>query len=192
MENEAIAEPMVRLLIAHGANVHGESHAPLGIAVGSSFTRVVGLLLDAGAIPDERLVNGDPVVVTATRQVATVGILELLLDYGVDTNAADSNGSNALLIAAQYGPVQMLVGRGVNLGCQDHAGNSPLILAIMNGQRFIAEYLVGLDGVDVESGNLTGDLPFNRAVWMGYDVVLQSLQSRGVSIHGHSESAVSS
>lgn len=194
-KNEAIAEPLVRLLLAHGANVHGGAHAPLGIAVGSGFTGVVRLLLEAGASPDVTIINSDPVVVTAAREATSVGILELLLDYGADTNAVNDNGSNALLTAAQCGPVetvQMLVDRGVNLGCQDHAGNTPLLLAIMNGQRLVAEYLVGLDGVDIHSGNVIGDLPWSRAAQMGYEVVLQSLRSRGVIIHVDGESAVSS
>lgn len=190
MANEDIAEPLVRLLIAHGANVHGETHAPLSIAVGSGFTRVVRLLLDAGASPDAKIINGEPVVVTAARKATTVGILELLLDHGADTNAVNSNGSNVLLIASQYGhleTVKMLVARGVNLGCEDNDGNTPLILAIMKRQRHIAEYLVGLDGIDIHSANLAGDLPLFLAVLMRYDVVLRSLRARGVSIHNHSE-----
>lgn len=184
-QNEEIAEPLVRLLLAHGANVHGRSHTPLGIAVGSGFTRVVRLLLEAGASPDVRIINGEPVVVTATREAKAVGILELLLDFGADIDAANHDGSNALLTAAQYGPVetvQMLVGRGVNLGCQDHAGNTPLLVAILNEQRLSAEYLVGLDGVDIHSGNLDGDLPWHCAARMGYEIVLQSLRSRGIRI----------
>lgn len=180
--NEDIAEPLVRLLIAHGANVHNEPHAPLTIAVGAGFARVSRLLLDAGASPNVRIVNGEPVVVSAARQAGTVEILELLLDHGADINAVDSEGRSALLIAAKYGPlgtVQMLVARGSNLTSQDNAGNTPLLLAVMNGQRDIAEYLVGLDGADVQSGNRAGDLPIYRAVWMGYDVVPQSLRSRG-------------
>lgn len=184
-DDEDQAESLVRLLIAHGANVNGEAHAPLGIAVGCGFARVVRLLLEAGASPDVRIVNGEPVIVTATRQARPTGggILELLLDHGADTDAANPHGSTALLIASQYGPletVQMLVARGVNLDCHDRDGDTPLLVAIMGGQRLVAEYLVGVDGVDVHSANVVGQVPWSRAIGMGYVDVVQSLEGRGV------------
>lgn len=180
-ENEDIAEPLARMLIAHGADVHGGSHEPLAVAVGAGFTRVVRLLLAAGASPDVITIHGEPVVITAARQAQTVGILVMLLDHGANIDSVNLYGSNALLTAAKYGPlekVQMLVDRGANLVCQDNNGNTPLFVAIINGQRLIAEYLVVLDGVDIHRGNIHGDIPWNHAMRMGYEAVMQTLRTR--------------
>lgn len=180
--DEDLAESLVRLFIAHGANIHGESHSPLGIAVAYRYVRVARLLLEAGASPDTRSSNGEPVLVTATRP-GGARILELLLDHGADTDAANPHGSTALLIASQYGPletVRMLVARGVNLDCHDHDGDTPLLVAIMGGQRLVAEYLARLQGVDVHSANVVGQEPWSRALAMDYDEVLRALLNRGV------------
>lgn len=181
-EDEDRAGSLVRLLIAHGADVHGDIHPPLTIAVSCGFALAARLLLEAGASPDARIFHSEPVLVTATRR-AKPAILELLLDHGADTDAANPHGSTALLIAAQYGPletVKMLVARGVNLDCRDRDGDTPLLVAITGGQSLVAEYLAGLEGVDVHSANVMGQVPWSRAIAMGYVDVVQALQSRGV------------
>lgn len=181
-EDEDRAGSLVCLLIAHGADVHGDIHSPLAIAVSCGFARAARLLLEAGASADARTFNGEPVLVTATR-LAKPGILELLLDHGADMDAANRHDSTALLIAAQYSPletVKMLVPRGVNLDCRDLDGDTPLLVAITGGERLVAEYLAGLEGVDVNSANVMGQVPWSRAIAMGYVEVVKALQSRGV------------
>lgn len=180
--DEDLAESLIRLLIAHGADIHWEGNAPLGIAVRYRYARAARLLLEAGASPDTRSGNGEPVVVTAARP-GVAGILQLLLDYGADTDAANRHGSTALLIASQYGPletVRMLVARGVSLDCHDLDGDTPLLVAIMGGQRLVAQYLARLHGVDVHSANVAGQEPWSRAFAMDYDDVIRTLLNRGV------------
>lgn len=156
---------------------------------------MVRLLLEAGASPDVKIINGEPVVVTAARRSSSIGVLELLLDHDADTDAVNHEGSCALMVAAGCGPLQavkMLVARGVNLDCRDNAGNTPLLVSIVNGRRLVAEYLVGLEGVDFRSANLAGHVPWYQSVWMGYDAVLKCLRDRGVSDGVHVEVAGSS
>lgn len=184
LSTEDIAEPFVRLLLAHGADASAASQTALISAVDCRYPRIARLLLEAGADPDARTVDDVPVVVTAARYSTSVTMLELLLDFGADAEAVNPDGRNALLMSTDYGTlenVQLMVSKGVGLGCRDREGNTPLILAIKSGCRDIAEYLAELDGVDVDSANVHEYTPWSLAVWRKFDDVLQILRRRGAA-----------
>lgn len=182
---EASVEATVRLLIAHGADANVPSeNPPLRRALDSPFLRVAKLLLDAGANPNIKSKHGEPLVVIVAR-ARHPEALQLLFNYGADINATDSSRDNPLLIAAKYGPLEMvkvLVENGANLGCVAHNGNTPLILAVMNEHQDIAEYLVGLEGVDIVSLDGTGISPVSLAVLALYDDLLRKLLERGAQV----------
>lgn len=186
-EDLPIREDIIRLLLARGAHPNGQAYPPLGIAVSCGFSRRVRLLLDAGASTEVIDITGEPVIVKAARHwmPEDVRILVMLLDHGADPNAANAHGSTALLLASQYGPIEtvrLLVARGVDLRCQDRDGDTPLLVALRSRQKAIAEYLVGLDGMDLHSANIFGHLPWSQALSMEYDDVVEALESRGVVI----------
>lgn len=66
-------------------------------------------------------------------QNASISVLKLFIEHGVDKNSTDSLGENALHLAAIQGRelvVEYLVSIGVDLNAQDSAGYTPLMRAI--------------------------------------------------------------
>lgn len=175
------AEAAVQLLMSHGADIHVEGESPplvpLTVALYSGFLNVARILLDAGADPNWRDSGDEPFVLTAARE-GDQDVLELLLDYGANINASNRHQSNPLLIAAQYGHlglVKMLVERGARLDCSDNDEDTPLILAVGYRHEEMAEYLVGLEGVDMRSMNRGRNTPLTLAAFLGYDGVIRAL-----------------
>lgn len=117
------AEATVICLLASGADIHLKAKrpllVPLAVALLAGRLGVARILLHAGADPNSRNKDDEPLVSIAARD-GTVGVLELLLDFGADINGSNSHQSNPLLLAAQYGYlaiVKILVEKGTNLDC---------------------------------------------------------------------------
>lgn len=188
VRNPATVEATVRLLITHGANVNIESKSPASVPL--SFALYAGLpnagrlLLDAGADPNWVNQVGNPLLLELA-QAGDTEWLELLLDYGADIDCCNGHRSNPLLLAAQYAnlsTVKMLVEKGADLLCVNNDGDTPLVLAIQYGHGEIAEYLVGLEGVDVTSEGGLGDTPLVLAALVGWDPVLRMLLEKGCPV----------
>ncbi len=79
---------------------------PLALAVMQNRTRVVVLLLKAGADPNQRWYGGDFALWMAATGETDLKITRLLLAHGADVNA-HSRGGTALHIAAFHGRIDV-------------------------------------------------------------------------------------
>ena len=96
---------VLRVLLGAGAdpNKSAQYELPLAIAIqesGESGPEPGKLLLDAGANPNLTTSFGEPIWFSAVGQSSPVEMLALLLDRGADMNTMRSNGSTALITAA--------------------------------------------------------------------------------------------
>lgn len=179
----ATAEATVCILITHGANVNIQGHNPISVPLAEALDKgcpsVGHLLLAAGANPNWVREDGNPLLFTPV-QFNDVEWLHLLLDYGADIDNCNNHHSNAFLTAvhhADLSTVELLVERGADIRCVDDDGDTPLLLAILYRQWNTAKYLIGLEGIDIISGNHNGDTPANLTVWYGHSVLRMLLEN---------------
>ena len=110
-----LRDPQIaKILLVNGANaskLRGEEYSPLHLAVARGFDRTVEALLQGGL--DVNGKNGDETEETPLMLACEIStpaedgvleslpstIVEMLIDYGADVCATDSNGKNALHIA---------------------------------------------------------------------------------------------
>lgn len=109
------------------------------------------LLLLAGADPDfatEFLGQAPALCMYAHEGCAEM--VALLLEFGADCEASNSQGCTALSLAAARGHcevVRQLVAAGASLGHADTAGQCPLVHAARNGKLNVVGYLLACDWV---------------------------------------------
>lgn len=123
-------------------------------AIKNHSARMARLLLDAGANPNTISLFGQPVILTASKHAATIGVLELLLAHGADVNVSNNLGYTALMVAAKNGllhTVHLLVRSGANVNAVDRPGDSCLAEAVMSNDHRIAEYLVRREEFDINT-----------------------------------------
>lgn len=183
VRNPEAAEATIRLLLAHGADVHGDRyHRPLNDAIEWDSPHVARLLLDEGASPDAMAVTGgQPLIVSAARRRGGEEVMQVLLDYGADTDATYHSYGSALIVAAESGflmKVKMLVAAGAKLNLKDENGNSAFAYACMNQLHPVVEYLVGCEGLDMND-----DAAVYHTVSNGYHAALKILLERGASMN---------
>jgi ankyrin repeat protein len=174
--HQRLSSQMVRLLIAHGADVKAkdkEGMTPLHCAAYFGDRNVVQLLLAEGAEVNARTVRDPkpdaiawerdlgyrlgPGVTPLHEAVAgwDPGVVELLLAHGADVRAADEAGMTALHKAAAKGRAsvtQLLLARGAEVNAKDGKGATPLAYALPRGHVKTAKMLIasGAEGVDVK------------------------------------------
>jgi ankyrin repeat protein len=125
----------------------GEGATPLMRATKTNDTSVMKLLLDGSASPFLTLKDyTTPLMITAAggaragsyaaafavTEAGTIEAMKLLIDYGADVNAFNSNGQTALHRAAQRGAdqvVRFLADQGAKLDMKDKQGRMPVDLA---------------------------------------------------------------
>jgi ankyrin repeat protein len=129
--------------------------------------------LDAGDDPNtgEFRYHGPLLMIAAGN--GQLGIVELLLDRGANTETTDDLGQTALLWAATMGQlaaVSLLLERGANLNGKDWSGQTPLAAAAVRGHRDIVDLLLErgakrtlLDAVALDDVRLVEDLLKERA-----------------------------
>lgn len=185
---QVTAEATVRVLLAHGANPNIESptngRVPLALAKHASMPNVGRLLLDAGADPNCAGAEGTPISFLAVDR-GDQEWLELLLDYGADVNGRSKHGNVLLLLAVKFGHlnvVELLVARGANFRCVTREDDTPLIHALSCKRWDIAEYLVGVEGMDLTSRGHQGSAPFHMAAAMGLDAMIDKLLDKGYPV----------
>lgn len=184
-----VADPTIRLLLAHGAVVPSEvSYRELRYAIERSSPHVFRLLLAAGASPHAHDADSEPLLLTAARQVDGEEILELLLATGVDIDGSNNQRTTAVMVAAKNGHLNMvtvLADKGANLNIVDNNGTTAMGYACIRGNKHVVEYLVGCEGFDINGGDVGayfGDAtPLDLAVSYGYDTALRVLLKRGAA-----------
>lgn len=134
---------LVRLLLRRGGNAktrdrEGETALMSALAGGESpqITRILALLLDAGADANAQKTSGSHVGLTALMWAATDAHssddVRLLLAHGANVNLREPDGWTALMAAAEFGApeiVRMLLDRGADPTAKNAQGDTPLSLA---------------------------------------------------------------
>ncbi|XP_054002809.1 ankyrin-3-like isoform X13 [Hylaeus anthracinus] len=123
---------------------------------------------------------------TAFLRAARAGQLEKVLEYlesGVDINASNANGLNALHLAAKDGHLEIvreLLNRGAVVDAATKKGNTALHIASLAGQEEVVQLLVQRDAsVNAQSQN--GFTPLYMAAQENHDSVVKYLLSKGAN-----------
>lgn len=179
------AEATIRILLAQGADVHGDpSYIPLREAILWGSSHAAKLLLEAGASPDAESEDGEPLVFTAAREYGSTEILQMLLQYGTDVNASNKNNKTPVMVAAGSGfleKVKMLVEGGAKLNLVDNVGHTVFGYACMCRNEQVVNYLVCCDALDINGTGLGDRAPVYLTVSKGYYAALKILLQRGAS-----------
>ena len=138
---------MTKLLLDHGANPNARARTG---ATPILFTRgadVIALLLARGADAHARSKTGESSLMEAAIR-GDVRAVKLLLENGVDVNAADHRGYTPLLLAAQYDGdsvalVQLLLDHGADVTAVAE-GETALSLAAKRGETEVTRLLRGV------------------------------------------------
>jgi Ankyrin repeats (3 copies)/Ankyrin repeat len=143
---------ILQALLRSGADVnavydHGKGHiTPLMVAVRWRNKEGVETLVKAGAKAGARDEYGETELTTVLNDTQDVReIVGLLLESGVDVNAANIYGLTGLMRAsrAQPGPVlELLIKHGADVNAKDRQGRTALSFASENGNDAAAKALV--------------------------------------------------
>ncbi|XP_046140908.1 ankyrin-3-like isoform X13 [Osmia bicornis bicornis] len=123
---------------------------------------------------------------TAFLRAARAGQLEKVLEYlesGVDINASNANGLNALHLAAKDGHLEIvreLLNRGAVVDAATKKGNTALHIASLAGQEEVVQLLVQR-GASVNAQSQNGFTPLYMAAQENHDSVVKYLLSKGAN-----------
>ncbi len=138
-------EEVVRVLLAHEANVHGSGSSPrtpLHVAAEKGYTRIAELLLEHKADPQRKDNTGNsPVYYAAYNDHPRV--MEILFDHGVDVNLTIPQGT-LLHLAAEKGhaaTADLLIEKNARLEAKNSRGEKPLDVAINHRKQKIADMI---------------------------------------------------
>lgn len=144
---------VLRLLLAHGAQVRFKRWSPLHCAANSDDPTVVRILLGAGADPLARAENDGrtPLDVAFDRSV-----IASLVDAIPDVHGVDETGQTVLCREAGYKcrveVIKLLLDRGAKVDTADKEGETPLYKAASLRRRRAVEALLDA-GADVNAKN---------------------------------------
>ncbi|XP_076752691.1 uncharacterized protein LOC143424501 isoform X1 [Xylocopa sonorina] len=123
---------------------------------------------------------------TSFLRAARAGQLEKVLEYlesGVDINASNANGLNALHLAAKDGHLEIvreLLKRGAVVDAATKKGNTALHIASLAGQEEVVQLLVQR-GASVNAQSQNGFTPLYMAAQENHDSVVKFLLSKGAN-----------
>lgn len=185
----AAAEATMRVLLAHGANVHGvPPNIPLRDAILCGASRAAQQLLAAGASAVAQTEDGESLVLSTARgggsESGGVRILGMLLAHGADVNAANGHGTTPLMVAAGRGclsTVRILVERGADVNLVDRAGRTAFSFACMCRNEQVVAYLARCDALDVHDADLGDQSPVYLTTSRGCGAALEILLQRGAA-----------
>ena len=158
---------IVELLLAHGAdtNAKGSKYVrhPLALAAEFGNANMVRLLLDHDATPPPDLLH-------AAVLHRKPDIVSLLLDRGVDVNAANKEGERPVMLAAQgwagaaWDPelVKLLIARGADVRVTRKSGETLLHLIAGNGHLELLRLVLD-KGADVNAMDARKQTPLDYA-----------------------------
>ena len=176
---------LAQLLLSSGATIN--SSEPIVLAAGHNNPILTGLLIDAGADPNDALtpclnVNASQVLeqiigkgvdasadqyLLQTIKSGYLASATVLIQNGANANYVDASDNNYLHIAADTEHRQLiplLKANGVDVNAINGAGDTPLHIAILKGRRAddLVEDLIGA-GADVNIKNGNGAYPLEMA-----------------------------
>ncbi|KAL9018607.1 MAG: hypothetical protein Q9185_004123 [Variospora sp. 1 TL-2023] len=168
---------IVNWLISRGVDVDAseDEETALLSAVRGGQTKVVRLLIDAGADVRARSLVGDSALHQAVTRchVSQTGaifeVIDQLLEDGLHIGVEDDDGRTPLHEAAFYGRVELLDGllaRGAELNAKDKWQDTPIDRACLNGYLEVVKFLIGRGAeVNATSGGCEG---LGRAAFRGH------------------------
>ncbi|MBR1778317.1 MAG: ankyrin repeat domain-containing protein [Alphaproteobacteria bacterium] len=129
-------------LLALGADIRTKNNfgeTVVSSAVTNKDIRVVKFLLDKGAVAYINTKSGfderTPLMIASFAQ--SPEMIELLLQYGADVNAADKNGETALMQAVDNpAVVRVLVNRGADVNTINRNGENALTKALVRMKKY--------------------------------------------------------
>jgi ankyrin repeat protein len=114
-----------------------------------------------------------------TVQKGHAEVVQMLLDAKTDVNLKNTEGSTALMFAAQNGHtelVQMLLGAKAEVNLQNQADITALMLAAFNGHAEVVEMLLGANAdVNLKNTQTYGFTALMFAAQHGHIAVVQML-----------------
>ncbi|KAG2487525.1 hypothetical protein HYH03_013806 [Edaphochlamys debaryana] len=156
---EGDLETVRRLLANPGVDsARDDGTTPLILAAERGHTRVVRLLLEAGADMNAATEGGDTALSLAAAEGHTE-VVRLLAEAGADVNAADEEGSAPLAVAAHRGHtevVRALLRAGAEQGAKDAEGNTALHLAASAGREEAVAALLQASSAHFDTPNEYG------------------------------------
>lgn len=178
---------IIKTLLNAGALVHFKSvkdHCTaLDIAAIKGSTECVETLLDGGAHPESKSVNG----YTSLSWAASNGHLDVvraILGTGAAFDMPDADGKTPLIIAAQLGHqsvVRQLLGVGAALNATDSKGFTALHYAVMEKQEEVLDLLLEASAeVDIKSSK--GLTPLMIATWPDRWNAFEKLLAKGPAL----------
>ncbi|XP_046543577.1 uncharacterized protein LOC124253782 isoform X8 [Haliotis rubra] len=181
-------EAVERILSAGHVDINnrGEwSRTPVMAAAWRGHRDVVEILVSRGA--DVSLVDDSGYNVL---HYACVGgdreTVEFVLSLdGVDINSRGGGSWKPVMWAAREGHryvVELLVSRGADVSLVDDVGNNILHYTCVGGDRETGEFVLSLDGVDINSRGERSRTPVMEAAREGHRDVVELLVSRGADV----------
>jgi len=139
-------------------------------------TRVIQMLLDAGALPDACDSEGrHPLYYAASSDDRAA--LELLLAHGASPTLVTNSGYTALIIAASRGllsNVELLLANGATIDAADPDGRTPLFFAAFQGYHEVVAHLC-VKGAVFDTKSKYGYTPLAIAARSGHIDTMRTL-----------------
>ena len=156
--------PMVKFLLAHGANpIAGtDRKVPLISASKNKNIQMIHLLLACGTDINTQNNKGKTALSKAVAQENNFEIIKFLIETGANVNHVDTDGHSVMMTAifnkCGLDILQLLINKGAHLNYFNPHNQNVLITAIITKSIDIAEYLLDL-GIKYEYFDHLGQTP---------------------------------
>ncbi|KAI2732957.1 hypothetical protein DTO013E5_10234 [Penicillium roqueforti] len=187
----------VKLLLKSGdalaADLNGVT--PLNCAIMRNNASIARLLLkhlrtvnSKTTFLDDKDVNGAELPLCLAASFERTQMIELLLEFGADANAANRRGHTPLHQAAGQGRLEavelLLKQQDINLQAQDHSGSTPLHVATKRNHISIVNLLLANPNVDINCRDGHGNTPLWWSTRLKQDdISIRLLAEDGVDLN---------
>ncbi len=180
---------VIEYLLDLGLDVNAEDKegkTPLHYAVDSESKDVVEYLLKRGANPNS-VDNSLMTPLHYASRVGNVEIVRLLLNYGADVNVKNEKGNYPIHYACTHDDLELVKLLLENaeespVNWINKMGQSPLHIATYHNNTKIIEFLIGLDGVEVNLKDKVKRTPLHYAARNGNLNIVKLLIEHGANI----------
>lgn len=125
----------------------------------------------------------------ASASEGKIGVVQHLLDVGIDVDAQDRNGNRAINLACVNGHIEivkLLIDKGAEINTSDEIGRNPMIAATEGNHVDIIEYLLS-QGADVDGRGEGGRTPLMECANSYSPQAAKILIKSGTNINARSE-----
>ncbi|XP_078658641.1 ankyrin repeat domain-containing protein 17-like isoform X8 [Branchiostoma floridae x Branchiostoma belcheri] len=175
---------IVKLLIAHGADVNSRSSTALTYACAGGYEDVVRILLEAGARIEDHNENGHTPLMEAS-SAGHVGVARLLLERGAGINTHSNEFKESALTLACYkghlDMVRFLLEAGADQEHKTDEMHTALMEASMDGHVEVARLLLD-HGAQVNMPTDSFESPLTLAACGGHVELANLLIERGANL----------